>query len=44
MATAVISAGLVRIDYPLDVTERAAIAGFLAGYTGKTLVSYTTDL
>ena len=44
MAVTVISAELVRIDYPLDFTERAAIAGFLAGYTGNTLVSYTTDL
>ncbi len=44
MATTVISAELVRIDDPLNFTERAAIAGFLAGYTGNTLVSYTTDL
>jgi hypothetical protein len=44
MATTVISAELVRVDDPLDFTERAAIAGFLAGYTGNTLVSYTTDL
>ena len=44
MATTVISAELVRIDDPLDFTERAAIAGFLAGFTGNTLVSYTTDL
>jgi integrase/recombinase XerD len=35
---------LVRCDEPLDVNERAAIAGFLAGYTGNTLISYTTDL
>ena len=35
---------LVRIDEPLDATERGAIAGFLAGYTGNTLISYTTDL
>jgi len=26
---------LVRCDEPLDVGERAAIAGFLAGYTGN---------
>ena len=35
---------LVRVDEPLGVSERAAIAGFLAGYTGNTLISYTTDL
>ncbi|MGF1596888.1 MAG: tyrosine-type recombinase/integrase [Acidimicrobiales bacterium] len=35
---------LVRCDEPLDVGERAAIAGFLAGHTGNTLTSYTTDL
>ena len=35
---------LVRVDEPLGATERGAIAGFLAGYTGNTLVSYTTDL
>ena len=29
---------------PLDVRERSAIAGFLAGYSGNTRVSYTTDL
>jgi hypothetical protein len=29
---------------PLNFTERAAIAGFLAGYTGNTLVSFTTDV
>ena len=44
MAANVIPAEVVRIDDPLDFTERAAIAGFLAGYTGNTLVSYTTDL
>ena len=31
-------------DEPFGVGERAAIAGFLAGYTGNTLTSYTTDL
>ncbi len=35
---------LVRVDEPLGVSERAAIAGFLAGYTGNTLISSTTDL
>jgi integrase/recombinase XerD len=44
VAATVISAELVRIDDPLDFTERAAIAGFLAAYTGNTLVTYTTDL
>ena len=29
------SAELVHIDDPLNFTERAAIAGFLAGYTGN---------
>ena len=44
MATTVISAELVRVDDPLNFTERTAIAGFLAGYTGNTLVSYTSYL
>lgn len=35
---------LVRVDEPLGVSERAAIAGFLAGYSGNTLISQTTDL
>lgn len=35
---------LVRYQDPLDVRERGAVAGFLAGYTGTTRVSYTTDL
>jgi integrase/recombinase XerD len=42
-ATAV-TVELVRVDEPLGVAERAAIAGFLAGYSGNTLISYTTDL
>ena len=29
---------LVRLDEPLDATERGAIAGFLAGYSGNTLI------
>ena len=37
-------AELVRVDDRLGITERGAIAGFLDGYTGNTLVSYTTDL
>jgi len=44
MATITTAVELVRCDEPLDVGERAAIAGFLAGYTGNTLTSYTTDL
>jgi hypothetical protein len=35
---------LVRYEDPLDVRERGAIEGFLAGYSGNTRVSYTTDL
>jgi integrase/recombinase XerD len=35
---------LVRYEDPLDVRERDAIAGFLAGYAGNTRVSYTTGL
>ena len=38
------TAVLVRTDDLIDVRERAAIAAFLAGYTGTTRVSYTTDL
>jgi site-specific recombinase XerD len=38
------TAVLVRYDDPVVLAERAAVAGFLAGYTGNTLVSYTTDL
>jgi integrase/recombinase XerD len=38
------AAVLVRYDEPDDVAERVAVAGFLAGYTGATRVSYTTDL
>jgi site-specific recombinase XerD len=38
------TAVLVRYDDPDVLAERAAVAGFLAGYTGNTLVSYTTDL
>ena len=35
---------LVRTDELLDARERAVIAAFLAGYTGTTRISYTTDL
>jgi site-specific recombinase XerD len=38
------SAVLVRYDDPVVLAERGAVAGFLAGYAGNTLVSYTTDL
>jgi integrase/recombinase XerD len=38
------SAVLVRYDDPVELAERSAVAGFLAGYTGNTLLSYTTDL
>ena len=44
MAATLNSVELVRIDDPLNFTERAAIAGFLAGYTGNALVRHTTDL
>jgi integrase/recombinase XerD len=43
-SSSVVSVELVHVDDPLNSTERGAIAGFLAGYTGNTLVSYTTDL
>jgi site-specific recombinase XerD len=38
------AAVLVRVDDSRELIERAAIAGFLAGYSGNTLTSYTTDL
>ena len=38
------TAVLVRYADPDDLVERAAVAAFLAGYTGSTRVSYTTDL
>jgi hypothetical protein len=38
------TAVLVRYGDPDDVSERMAVAGFLAGYTGATRVSYATDL
>jgi len=37
-------AKIVRPDDPLLVSERVAVAAFLAGYSGGTRVSYTTDL
>ena len=42
--TSAVTVELVRCEDQLDVTGRAAIAGFLAGYSGDTLVSYTTGL
>ena len=38
------TAVLVRYQDPHDLAERTAVTGFLAGYTGSTRVSYTTDL
>ncbi len=38
------TAMLVRYEDPDAVTERSVVAGFLAGYSGSTRVSYTTDL
>lgn len=35
---------LVRYEDPNEITERVAVAGFLAGYTGGTRASYATDL
>ena len=37
-------AEIVRPEDPLLVSERVAVAAFLAGYSGGTRVSYTTDL
>lgn len=42
--TTVVSVELVGVEDPLDVGERATITGFLAGYTGNTLISYVTEL
>ena len=38
------TAVLVRYGDPNDASERMAVAGFLAGYTGATRVSSATDL
>jgi len=35
---------LVRYEDPVEARERGAVGGFLAGYSGNTRVSYTTDL
>ena len=37
-------AQIVRPDNPLLISERVAVAAFLAGYSGGTRTSYTTDL
>ena len=38
------STEIVVYDDPLHVSERVAVAAFLAGYRGGTRTSYTTDL
>jgi integrase/recombinase XerD len=38
------TAVVVRYEDPDNIAERITVAGFLAGYTGSTRVSYTTDL
>ncbi len=38
------TAELVLFDDPVEIAEPLARAAFLAGYTGTTRVSYTTDL
>ena len=35
---------LVRLQDPVQITERIAVAAFIAGYSGGTRVSYSTDL
>jgi integrase/recombinase XerD len=35
---------LVRHENPMEIRERGAVTGFLAGYSGNTRVSYATDL
>jgi site-specific recombinase XerD len=35
---------LVRLQDPVQITERVAVAAFIAGYSGGTRVSYSTDL
>jgi len=42
--TRALPAEIFRPDDPLVVSERLAVAAFLAGYSGGTRVSYTTDL
>lgn len=42
----VVAAGsaVVRYEDPVEVAERSAVAGFLAGYSDTTLVSYRTEM
>ena len=42
--TTSLTAEIVRYDDPLLVSERVAVAAFLAGYSGGTRTSYCTDL
>ena len=42
--TTVHSAEVVRYDDPVIITERVAVAAFIAGYTDPTRRSYATDL
>ena len=42
--TSELSVEIVRSEDPLVISERVAVAAFLAGYSGGTRVSYTTDL
>ncbi len=39
-----LSVEILRPEDPLLISERVAVAAFLAGYSGGTRVSYTTDL
>ena len=41
--TTALSVEIVRPDDPLVISERVAVAAFLASYAGGTRVSYTTD-
>jgi integrase len=43
-AMAIATSTVVRYQDPVEVRERAAVAGLLAGYTGHTRLGYTTDL
>jgi hypothetical protein len=42
--TTVHIAEVVRYDDPVIITERVAVAAFIAGYTDPTRRSYATDL
>jgi hypothetical protein len=43
-ATTVHTAEVVRYDDPVIITERVAVAAFIAGYIDPTRRSYATDL